>query len=69
MKKVGVKGVLTIKEDVVVLTWILAKQKIGLSINIQQLKLKVIEITKPDQHHFKMRFHKIVGGIGLNGTI
>jgi hypothetical protein len=47
----------------------LAKQKVGLSINIQQLKLKVIEITKPDQHHFKMRFHKIVGGIGLNGTI
>jgi hypothetical protein len=69
MKNVGVKGVLTIKENAVVLTWILAKQKVGLSIIIQQLKLKVIEITKLDQHHFKMRFHRIVGGIGLNGTV
>jgi hypothetical protein len=35
------KGVLTTKEDVTVVTWILDMQKTGLSINIQQLNLKV----------------------------
>lgn len=40
-KKVKVNGILTTKEDVIVITWILAMQKVGLSINIQQLNLKV----------------------------
>ncbi len=35
------KGILTTKEDVIVVTWILDMQKVGLSINIQQLNLKV----------------------------
>jgi hypothetical protein len=36
-----VKGVLTTKEDATIVTWILVMPKTGLSINIQQLNLKV----------------------------
>lgn len=32
--------VLTYEEDVAIVTWILAKQEVGLYINLQQLKLK-----------------------------
>lgn len=44
-RKVGVKGVLIAREDVGMLTWILTMNKVGLSINIQQLKQKVAKIT------------------------
>ncbi len=44
-RKVGVKGVLTAREDVGMLTWILTMNKVGLSIHIQQLKQKVAKIT------------------------
>jgi len=33
-------------EDEVMVTWVLKMQKAGLSINIQQLKMKVAEITQ-----------------------
>ncbi len=38
MKKVGVEGILIVKENVVVVCWIL--------VNMQQLKLKVVEINQ-----------------------
>jgi hypothetical protein len=44
-RKVGVKGVLIAREDVGIFTWILTMHKVGLSINIQQLKQKVAKIT------------------------
>jgi predicted transcriptional regulator len=44
-KKVGVKGTLIAREDVGILTSILTMHKVGLSINIQQLKQKVAKIT------------------------
>jgi hypothetical protein len=45
-RKVGLKGVLIAREDVGILTWILTMHKVGLSINIQQLKQKVAKIIK-----------------------
>jgi hypothetical protein len=38
-KKVRIEKVLITKEDVKIVTWILAILEIGLSINLQQLKL------------------------------
>ncbi len=38
-------GVLTI-EDQVVVFWVLAMQDVGLSISLQQLKMKVVELTQ-----------------------
>jgi hypothetical protein len=43
-KKVRIEKVLITKEDVKIVTWILAILEIGLSINLQQLKLKVAKI-------------------------
>jgi len=43
-KMMGLRGVLT-KEDVVVITWTLTMQEYGLSINLQQLKIKICEVN------------------------
>jgi hypothetical protein len=40
-KKMGLRGVLTTEEDVVMITWILTMQECGLSITLQQLKMQV----------------------------
>jgi hypothetical protein len=43
MRKVGVERLLIV-QDVAIITWILAMEKSSLSINIQQLKLKVTKL-------------------------
>jgi len=42
-KKMGPRGVLTKEKDVAMIAWILTMQECGLSIALQQLKMKVIE--------------------------
>jgi hypothetical protein len=44
-RKVGPQGMLTKHEDEAMVTWVLNIQKVGLSINIQQLKMKVVKIS------------------------
>ncbi len=44
-KKMGLEGVLTKEEDVTMITWTLTMQECGLSINLQQLKMKIVELT------------------------
>lgn len=41
----GPQGVLTKQEDEVIATWAQNMQKVGLYVTLQQLKLKVVEIT------------------------
>jgi len=45
-RKLGLIGVLTIKEDHVVVAWVFSMQEVGLSISLQQLKMKVAELTQ-----------------------
>jgi hypothetical protein len=40
-KEMGPRGVLTKKEDAAMITWILTMQECGLSITLEQLKMKV----------------------------
>jgi hypothetical protein len=49
--KKGFGGLFIDEEDVTMITWTLAMQKVGLFINLQQLKLKVGKLiqTKPIQ--------------------
>jgi hypothetical protein len=42
-KKMGPRGVLTKKKDIMMIAWILTMQECGLSITLQQLKMKVTE--------------------------
>jgi hypothetical protein len=42
----GVKDVLTNEEDVIVMAWVLAMQKVGMSITMHQLKMKVAKLTQ-----------------------
>jgi hypothetical protein len=44
-RKVGPQGMLTKHEDEAMVTWVLNIQKVGLSVNIQQLKMKVVKIS------------------------
>jgi hypothetical protein len=44
--KVGPQGMLIEHEDEAMVTWVLNMQKVGLFVNIQQLKMKVVEITE-----------------------
>jgi hypothetical protein len=44
-RKMGLGGVLIEKEDSKVIAWTLAMQECGLSISLQQLKMKVVELT------------------------
>jgi hypothetical protein len=45
-RKMGPRGVLTEEEDVVVIKWTLNMQECGLSISLQQLKMKVVKLTQ-----------------------
>jgi hypothetical protein len=45
-RKVGPICVLTTKEDQVVVSWVLVLQDVVLSINLQQLKMKVAKLTQ-----------------------
>ncbi len=44
-RKMGPRGVLIEKKDSEVIAWTLTMQECGLSINLQQLKMKVAELT------------------------
>jgi hypothetical protein len=44
-RKMGLQGVLTNEEDGTIATWVLNMQMVGLSITLQQFKLKGVEIT------------------------
>jgi hypothetical protein len=44
-RKMGPRGVLIAKEGAKVIKWTLAMQECGLSINLQQLKKKIVELT------------------------
>jgi hypothetical protein len=44
-KKMGPRGVLIEEEDSIVIAWTLAMQECGLCISLQQLKMKVTELT------------------------
>jgi hypothetical protein len=44
-KKMGPTSVLTKEEDVTLVAWILGMQECGLSITLQQLKMKVVELA------------------------
>jgi hypothetical protein len=43
--KMAPRGVLTKEEDVVMITWTILMQECGLSISLQQLKMKIAELT------------------------
>jgi len=45
-RKIGLQGVLTNEEDGTIVTWVLNMQIVGLSITLQQFKLKGVEITQ-----------------------
>jgi hypothetical protein len=45
-RKMGSRGVFTKEEDVVVIKWTLDMQKCKLSISLQQLKMKIVELTQ-----------------------
>jgi hypothetical protein len=44
-KKLRPTSVRTVKEDQLVIAWVLSMQEIGLSINQQKFKMKVVELT------------------------
>jgi hypothetical protein len=44
-RKLGPIGVLIEENDVVMIKWTLDMQECGLSLNLQQLKMKVVELT------------------------
>jgi hypothetical protein len=45
-RKIGPRGVLTEKKDAIMITWTLVMGECGLSISLQQLKMKVVELTQ-----------------------
>jgi hypothetical protein len=45
-KKMGLGGVLTEKEDDIVIKWTLNMQECGLSMSLQQLNMKVAKLTQ-----------------------
>jgi hypothetical protein len=51
-RKMGPKGVLTEKEDAIVIKWTLNMQECGLSISLQQLKMKVVGLTQTKDTSF-----------------
>jgi hypothetical protein len=54
-RKMGLGGVFTKEENVVVIKWTLDMQKCKLSISLQQLKMKVVELTQRI-HNSKMEY-------------
>jgi len=45
-RKMGLGGVLTKKKDAIVIAWTLVMDECGLSISLQQLKMKVAKLTQ-----------------------
>jgi hypothetical protein len=45
-RKLGPHGVSTKQEDEAMVTWVLNMKKVGSFVNLQQLKMKVAEITQ-----------------------
>jgi hypothetical protein len=45
-RKLRKVGVLTVKEDQAMVTWVFSMQEVGLSISLQQLKMKMAELTQ-----------------------
>ncbi len=56
--KMAPRGVLTKEEDVVMITWTLTMQECGLSISLQQLKMKIIELTQTITTPFRMEYQQ-----------
>jgi hypothetical protein len=54
-KKLGPTCVLIIEEDRVMVGWVLSLHEVELSINIQQLKMKVAELTQTRPTPFRGR--------------
>jgi hypothetical protein len=53
LKKTRLANVLITKEDKVVVFWVLAMQDVGLSISVQQLKMKVAKFTQTKSTPFQ----------------
>jgi hypothetical protein len=62
-RKMGLQGVLTNEEDGAIVAWNFNMQMVGLSITLQQFKLKVLKSHKLDPCHSKMIFKEVVGDI------
>ncbi len=54
-RKMGLGGVFTKEEDVAVIKWTLDMQECKLFISLQQLKMKVVELTQRI-HNSKMEY-------------
>jgi hemin uptake protein HemP len=59
--KFGLGGVLTKEEDAIMITWTLVMGECGLSISLQQLKMKVVELRL---HHSGTEYLARIGGTG-----
>jgi hypothetical protein len=60
-KKMGLLGLASVlikEEDVIIIAWVLGMQKCGLSITLQQLNMKVAELTQTRPIPFK---HGVLG--------
>jgi hypothetical protein len=65
LKKLGSQGVLTNEEDKTFVAWILGMQECGLSITLQQFKLKVVKLNQTRSTPLK---DGILNGINLAST-
>jgi hypothetical protein len=45
-KKLGPQGVFTKQEDETMVTWVLNMKKVGLFVNLQQLKMNIAKTTQ-----------------------
>jgi hypothetical protein len=68
-KKTRLASVLIAKEDQVVIFWVLAMQDVGLSINVQQLKMKGAKFTQRRSTPFQGGILKTLGGTSLSADI
>jgi hypothetical protein len=64
----GPRGVLT-KKNVVMITWTLVMQKCGLSISLQQLKMKSVDLTQTRVTPFQDGIPTIVSGTSSSTNI
>ncbi len=56
-RKMGPRGVLIKEENVVVIKWTLDIQECELSINLQQLKMKVVKLTQTKDTPFQYMYY------------
>jgi hypothetical protein len=49
--------------------WVFSMQEVGLSISLQQLKMKVAKLTKQGQHLFEKVYQRAFGDTGSRGDI